>query len=75
MVSYGKPANLVTAVVTEVLPKFGLAYMEDGQGRTWVVTRSTKGAGLDSMAPGQVFELALELHTAYSVVGRYRPLP
>ena len=75
MVSGDTPANLVTAVVTEVLPKFGLAYLEDGQGRTWAVTRATKGAGLDSMAPGQTFELALEVHTAFSVVGRYRPLP
>jgi hypothetical protein len=28
MVSYGTPANLVTAVVTEVLPKFGLEWKE-----------------------------------------------
>jgi hypothetical protein len=75
MVSCDIPANLVSAVVTEVLPKFGLAYLEDGQGRTWAVTRCTKGAGLDLMASGQAFELTLEQHTAYSVVGSYRPLP
>jgi len=75
MVSCDMPVNLVRAVVTEVLPKFGLAYFEDDQGRTWAVTRCTKGAGLDSMSLGQTFELTLERHTAYSVVGSYRPLP
>ena len=74
MVSCDMPANLVRAVVTEVLPKFGLAYLEDNQGRTWAVTRCTKGAGLDLMALGRTFELTLEQHTAYSVVGSYRQL-
>ena len=74
MVSCDMPANLVRAVVTEVLPKFGLAYLEDDQGRTWAVTRCTKGAGLDSMSLGQAFELKLK-HTAYSVVDSYRQPP
>ena len=69
------PANLAHAVVTEVPPKFGLAYLEADQGRIWAVTQCTKGAGLDSMAPGQAFELTLEQHTAFSVVGSYRQQP
>ena len=75
MIYCDMPANLARAVVTEVLPKFGLAYLEDDQGRTWAVTRCAKGTGLDSMAPGQAFELTLEQHTAYSVVGSYRQQP
>ena len=75
MVSCDMPANLVRAVVTEVLTKFGLAYLEDDQGRTWAVTRCTKGAGLDSMSLGQAFELKLKQHTAYSVVDSYRQPP
>ena len=75
MIYCDMPANLARAVVTEVLPKFGLAYLEDDQGRTWAVTRCAKGTGLDSMAPGQAFELTLEQHTAYSVVDSYRQPP
>ncbi|MCK7494870.1 MAG: hypothetical protein MZW92_29950 [Comamonadaceae bacterium] len=42
----------VTAVVREVLPRTGLAWLDGDDDREWTVTRSTRGAGLDRLTPG-----------------------
>ena len=40
-----KPLH-VAAVVTQVLPATGLAYLSGCDGRSWAVSRATLGAGL-----------------------------
>jgi hypothetical protein len=64
----------VTAITHEVLPKFGLAYLVDDCDRTWAITRSTKGPGLDGMQPGQRCQLTLDRQSAFTVVREYQLL-
>ncbi len=64
----------VTATVHETLPKFGLAYLVDDSDRTWVITRSTKGPGLDGIHPGQRCKLTLDDHQSYTLVQDYQLL-
>ena len=65
----------VTAIVREVLPKFGLAYLEDPSGRVWMVTQSCTGPGLASMQPGDAFQLKLAQFDHQLFVSSYQPLP
>lgn len=46
------PAD-VQATVIEVLPSFGLAWLQDDQMREWAVTRSTPGVAFDELLQGQ----------------------
>ena len=72
-----KQANCteVMGVVREVLPKFGLAYLEDQQGRVWVVTASCVGPGLASMQTGDVFQLKLAQFDHKLFVSSYQRAP
>jgi hypothetical protein len=63
----------VTATVHEVLPKFGLAFLVDEHDTTWTITRNMAGPALDTLRPGQRFELTLDHHAAFSVVRAYVP--
>ena len=65
----------VTGVVREVLPKFGLAYLEDQQGRVWVVTASCAGPGLASMQTGDAFQLKLAQFDHKLFVSSYQRAP
>ena len=65
---------VVLATAQEVLPGFGLAYLVDDRHRTWAVSRSTQGPGLDSLRPGRRVRLTLDHHEAFSVVRLYAPL-
>jgi hypothetical protein len=64
----------VQGTVLEVLPATGLAYITDDQQRSWAVTRSTRGAGLTSLRPGQRLDLTVVDHTDFDVVSDYAPL-
>ena len=64
----------VTATVREVLPNFGLAYLEDSSGRVWMVTRSCTGPGLASMQTGDAFQLELAQFDHQLFVRSYQPL-
>ena len=65
----------VTGVVREVLPKFGLAYLEDQHGRVWVVTASCVGPGLASMQTGDAFRLKLAQFDQKLFVSSYLRAP
>jgi len=65
----------VTAVVIEVLPKSGMAYLEDRQGRVWMVTRSCTGPGLESMQVGEAFRLTLAQFDHQLFVRSYQRQP
>ena len=64
----------VHATVTEVLPSFGLAYLAGDDERAWTVTKSTPGAGLTALLPGQRVSLTLTRHPDFAVVSDYAPL-
>ena len=74
MVAQQLSDTVVTAFTSEVLPKFGLAYLVDDSDRTWTITRSTKGPGLDGMRPGQRCQLTLDCQECYTLVQEYRLL-
>lgn len=53
MASPSLSAADVPATVIEVLPSFGLAWLQDDQMREWAVTRSTPGVVFDDLLQGQ----------------------
>ncbi len=65
---------LVNATASEVLPKFGLAFLVDDTNRTWTITKSTHGPGLDRLQSGQRVQLTLNHFPEFSVVRAYAPL-
>ncbi len=68
------PTRHITAVVQEVWLITGLAYVEDEDRRTWGITRSTPGVGLQNLQPGQRIDLTVVEHDAFDLVGAYAPL-
>ena len=56
------------AAVSEVLPKFGLAFFTDGKTRTWGATRCTLGPLLDDLCEGQPVRLYLLDRDGFSIV-------
>ncbi len=64
----------VQAIVDEVLPHSGLAFLTDQDQVSWAVTRSTPGAGLDRLSPGQRVDLTVDHHDDFSVASGYTPL-
>ncbi|MEN9891022.1 MAG: hypothetical protein RLY78_1317 [Pseudomonadota bacterium] len=45
--------------VEEVLPATGLAYVKDENQRSWALTRSTPGTGLEQLQPGQLLSVSV----------------
>jgi hypothetical protein len=68
------PTSTVIASVTEMLPSFGLAYLVGDDERSWAVTKSTQGCGLQSLTPGSRVALTLTHHREFSVASAYAPL-
>lgn len=64
----------VAATVTDIRPQAGIAYLTGADGSGWAVTGSTRGAGLDSLKPGQHVDLTVEHHSDFSVASGYAPL-
>lgn len=64
----------VRAVVQEILPAIGLAYLTDERAGSWAVTKSTPGCGLMQLQPGQQVDLTVAHHDDFSVVSAYVPL-
>jgi hypothetical protein len=62
------------AAVTEVLPKFGLAFFSDGKSRTWGATRTTQGPSIDQLTEGQRVRLYLLERDGFSIVHHYELL-
>lgn len=63
----------IDAQVDSVLPKFGLAYVSDGE-QCWGVTRQDLGNTFDSLAPGMRVRLELQQHGGVSLVHRCLPV-
>jgi hypothetical protein len=74
MATIGHAQTVLTATVEEVLPKFGIGYLVDDEQRTWAVTRSTDGPGLDKLLPGQRAILTLSHHADFTSVSDNAPL-
>jgi hypothetical protein len=64
----------VKAVVDEVLPNMGLAYLTDEREGSWTVTRSTPGVDLQRMKPGQQASLTVASYGDFSVASGFTPL-
>jgi hypothetical protein len=64
----------VKAVVDEVLPNTGLAYLTDEHEGSWTVTRSTPGVDLKRMQPGQQASLMVASYGDFSVASGFTPL-
>lgn len=62
------------ATVVEVLPRLGLAYACDDEGRSWGITGATKGAGLLTLRPGKRVDLTIDHHEDCSLVASYRAI-
>lgn len=65
----------VTATVTKLLPKTGIAYLDGDAKGSWAITRSTLGSGLESLHEGQRVRLALTRHMRTTFVKAYRIAP
>jgi hypothetical protein len=65
---------VATATANELLPQFGLVYLDGEDGQSWAVTRSTPGPGLEAIKAGQRVKLTLGHHGEFSVVSSYEPL-
>ena len=69
-----RPARHLTATVQDVWPITGLAYVVDEGRRTWGITRSTPGIGLQHLRPGQRIDLTVVEHEKFDLVSAYVPL-
>ena len=81
LVNGGRPGNdgvgrtiTLKATVTDVLPATGLAYLSGEDGAAWTVTKSTPGAGLQSLKPGTQVGLKVERHDGFALVAEYATL-
>ncbi|MGC4079804.1 MAG: hypothetical protein QM702_22705 [Rubrivivax sp.] len=66
--------SIVRAVVREILPRTGLAYLDGEDQREWTVTKSTPGADFAHLSPGDRVELSVERHDAWLIVSGYSEL-
>jgi hypothetical protein len=57
-----------------VLPKLGIAYLDDDRTGSWAITRGTPGSGLEALRKGQRVQLALMRFPHFTVVKSYAPL-
>lgn len=64
----------VRAIVEEVLPSTGLAFLRDENAVDWTLTRSTPGVDLASLRPGQRVDLTVRDHGDFSVASGFTPL-
>jgi hypothetical protein len=64
----------VAATVTDVLPGLGLAYLEGDDRRDWTITKSTPGARLTELHPGNRVNLTVVQHDDSFLVSRYSVL-
>ena len=69
-----RSSTRLTAIVDELRPQLGLAYLIDDRQQEWAVTRSTAGPGLDSLRLGSRIELEVEDHERFQLVSRYGTL-
>lgn len=63
----------IVATVDEVLVSSGLAFLRDGHDCEWTVTRSTPGAHLDEMQPGQQWTVSVAQYPGFALACRVAP--
>jgi hypothetical protein len=61
----------VLATVTQVLPVVGLANLVADDNRSWAITKSTPGSGLEKLALGSRVVLTVTQHSGFSVASAY----
>ena len=64
----------INAVVEEVLPSTGLAYLTDENKGSWTLTRSTPGVDLERLRPGQRGTLMVADHGDFSIASGFAAL-
>jgi hypothetical protein len=64
----------VPATVTDVLPGLGMAYLEGDDSRSWTITKSTPGADLTELHPGNRVKLTVMRHDDGFLVSQYSVL-
>jgi hypothetical protein len=64
----------VNATVELVLPRTGLAYLVDETARSWAVTKSMPGVGIETLQPGQRLTLTVVQHRDFALVSEYAEL-
>ena len=74
MVNSARKSTHVAATVTEILPAMGLAYLTGDDHRSWAITKSTHGVGLDALKAGRRVELTVVHDPRFSIVSEYTPL-
>jgi hypothetical protein len=62
------------ATVVEVLPATGLAYLVGDDSRSWAITKSTPGLGLDTLKPGKRLDLTIVHRREFDIVSAYSAL-
>jgi hypothetical protein len=62
------------ATVVEVLPATGLAYLVGDDSRSWAITKSTPGLGLDTLMPGKRLDLTIVHRREFDIVSAYSAL-
>jgi hypothetical protein len=62
------------ATVVEVLPMTGLAYLLGDDCRSWAITKSTSGVGLDALKPGKRVDLTIVHGRKFDIVTTYMPM-
>ena len=61
----------VNATVELVLPRTGLAYLVDETERSWAVTKSMPGIGIETLEPGQRLTLTVVHYNDFAIVSEY----
>ena len=62
------------AIVNDILPTTGLAYLVDDSNRTWTVTKQNAGIHFDDLYVGQQCILTLDHHHRYTLVKCCEPV-
>jgi hypothetical protein len=52
----------------------GLVYLEDEVFRTWVITKATRGGGLELLTPGMRVDLTIADYNSFALVDEYTAL-
>jgi hypothetical protein len=64
----------IVATVQEVLPRLGLAYAMDDDGRCWGITRAAAGDTLGALSLGDKVALVVEHHQGFDIASACSPL-
>lgn len=75
MTDHKPTARRLVATVDEVWVSSGLAFLRDDEDHEWTVTRSTPGAALAEMQPGQKWQVEIAEYPDFALAARVAPQP